>query len=200
MIWQVAVNRGLNILLSEIYREVLVSFKQNLKFPTLFFLCKTHFQHTSLVVFASHSHTVQSRTLQNFQDPHTLHVSDPLFSAVDEAEPAEWELDDITAQIGKLELNQDRPTSQSVPQNSSQEERMGHFHIDPITGHIATVTLDPRGTANMRPHADGMWGGKSEEKIMNERRERSFHHVSSWNSVSSRQENIWGWCLHRQGN
>ncbi|XP_075895499.1 cyclic AMP-responsive element-binding protein 3-like protein 3-A [Nelusetta ayraudi] len=99
---------------------------------------------------------IQSRTLQNFQDSHALHVSDPLFSAVDEAEPAEWELDDITAQIGKLELNQDRSTSQSVPQNSSQEDRMGNFHIDPITGHIATVTLDPRGTANMRPHADGM--------------------------------------------
>lgn len=78
---------------------------------------------------------------------------DPPFDGVDEAE---WALDDVTAQIGKLELNQERSTSQSLPQNSSQEERMGHFQIDPITGHVATVTLDPRGSANLRPHADGM--------------------------------------------
>lgn len=171
-----------------------------LHIPETIFLCKIYFQHCSSVVSVSHSHTVQSRTLQDFQASRVLHISDPLFPALDEAEPSKWDLDDIAAQIGKLELNQDQSTSQSMPQNSSQEERMGHFHIDPITGHIATVTLDPRGSTNMRPHADGMWGGKSEEKIMNERREKSFHRVSSWNLMPSRLENIWGWCLHRKGN
>lgn len=111
---------------------------------------------SSLVVSSSHSLTVQSRTLQNFQASRSLHISDPAFLAVDEAELAEWELDDITAQIGKLELDQDRTARQSVPLNSSQEERMGHFHIDPITGHVTAVTFDPRGSGHMRPHADGM--------------------------------------------
>lgn len=123
-------------------------------------------RNSSLVVSSSHSLTVQSRTLQNFQASRSLHISDPLFSATDEPELAEWEPDDITAQIGKLELNQDRTTSQSVPLNSSQEERMGHFHIDPITGHITAVTLDPRGSAHMRPHADGMWREKVERRWM----------------------------------
>lgn len=110
----------------------------------------------SLFVFASRSHTVQSRALQNLQASRVLHIADPPFSAEDEAEPAELELDDITAQMGKLELNQDQSTLESVPLNSSQKERMGHFHIDPITGHIAAVTLDPRRSARLRPHADDM--------------------------------------------
>lgn len=115
-------------------------------------LLHTQIQLTS----SSYSLTVQSRTLQNFQASRSLHISEPLFLAADEAEPAEWELDDITEQIQRLGLDQDQTTSQSVPQNSSQEERMGHFHIDPITGHVTAVTWDPRGSANMRPHADGM--------------------------------------------
>lgn len=85
-----------------------------------------------------------------------LHIADPPFSAEDEAEPAELELDDVTVQMGKLELNQDRSTLESVPLNSTQEERMGHFHVDPITGHIAAVTLDPRRSARLKPHADDM--------------------------------------------
>lgn len=114
------------------------------------------------LVSASYSHPVQSRSLQNLQASRVLHVSDPPFSAEDEAEPlhrhfpGDQELDDITARMGKLGVNHDRSSLEPASVNSSQEERMGHFHIDPITGHIATLTLDPRRSARLRPHADDM--------------------------------------------
>nr|XP_046248492.1 cyclic AMP-responsive element-binding protein 3-like protein 3-A [Scatophagus argus] len=105
---------------------------------------------------------IQSRSLQNLQASRVLHFSDPPFPAEDESEhlhrhfPGERELDDINALMGKLGVNQDQSGLESVSLNSSQEEQMGHFHIDPITGHIATLTLDPHRSARLRPHADDM--------------------------------------------
>ncbi|XP_076583306.1 cyclic AMP-responsive element-binding protein 3-like protein 3-A [Chaetodon auriga] len=105
---------------------------------------------------------IQSRSLQNLQASRVLHVTDPPFSAEDELEslhrhfPGDQEVDDVTALMGKLGVNQDRSSLEPVSLNSSQEERLGHFHVDPITGHVATVTLDPHRSARLRPHADDM--------------------------------------------
>ncbi|XP_070817713.1 cyclic AMP-responsive element-binding protein 3-like protein 3-A [Chaetodon trifascialis] len=105
---------------------------------------------------------IQSRSLQNLQASRVLHVTDPPFSAEDELEslhrhfPGDQEVDDVTALMGKLGVNQDRSNLEPVSLNSSQEERLDHFHVDPITGHVATVTLDPHRSARLRPHADGM--------------------------------------------
>lgn len=91
-----------------------------------------------------------------------LHVTDAPFSIEDEAEPlqrrfpGERVLEDISALMGKLRVSQEQSSLDTMSLNSSQEERMGHFHIDPITGHIATVTLDPHRSAKLRPHADDM--------------------------------------------
>lgn len=110
----------------------------------------------------SHSHAVQSRSLQNLQASRVLHVTDPPFSPEDESEPlhrhfpGDRGLEDISALMEKLGVNQDRSSLEPVSLNSSQEERMGHFHVDPITGHIATLTLDPHRSARLRPHADDM--------------------------------------------
>ncbi|XP_028444365.1 cyclic AMP-responsive element-binding protein 3-like protein 3-A [Perca flavescens] len=98
---------------------------------------------------------VQSRSLQNLQASRVLHVTESPFSAEDVSEPEHWQspgdrgIEDITAMMEKLGVNQGSL-------NSSQEERMGHFHVDPITGHIATLTLDPHRSARLRPHADDM--------------------------------------------
>ena len=84
-----------------------------------------------------------------------LHVIESPFSAEDVSEPEHRQspgdrgIEDITAMMEKLGVNQGSL-------NSSQEERMGHFHVDPITGHIATLTLDPHRSARLRPHADDM--------------------------------------------
>lgn len=91
-----------------------------------------------------------------------LHVIDPPLSSEDESEhlhrhfPIDRELEDITALMGKLGVNREQAGLEPMSLNSSQEESMGHFHVDPITGHIATVTLDPRRSIRLRPHADDM--------------------------------------------
>lgn len=108
------------------------------------------------------SHTVQSRSLQNLQASRVLRVIDAPFSSEDESEPlhrhfpGDQELEDINTLMGKLGVNQERSRLESVSRNSSQMERVGHFHVDPITGHVATVTLDPHRSAKLRPHADDM--------------------------------------------
>lgn len=56
----------------------------------------------------------------------------------------------------KLRVTQERSSLESVSQNYSQEEGLGHFHIDPITGHIAALTWDPQRSERLRPHADDM--------------------------------------------
>lgn len=91
-----------------------------------------------------------------------LHVTEAPFSIEDEVEPQRQDfprdirLDNNIAPVGKLEVSEDQSILEPVSQNSSQEARMDHFHIDPITGHIATLTLDPRQSARLRPHADDM--------------------------------------------
>lgn len=91
-----------------------------------------------------------------------LQGPEPLYSAVDEAEAqprhlvTDGDLDDTTARMGKLGMTQEHSGFDSVSQNYSQEERMGHFHVDPITGHITALTWDPQRSARLRPHADDM--------------------------------------------
>ncbi|XP_045906364.1 cyclic AMP-responsive element-binding protein 3-like protein 3-A [Micropterus dolomieu] len=105
---------------------------------------------------------IQSRSLQNLQASRVLHVTDPPFSAEDESESlhrhfsGDRGLEDITALMGKLRVNQDRSSLETMSLNSSEEERMGHFHVDPITGHIASLTLDPQRSTRLQPHADDM--------------------------------------------
>ncbi|XP_042339750.1 cyclic AMP-responsive element-binding protein 3-like protein 3-A [Plectropomus leopardus] len=95
---------------------------------------------------------IQSRSLQNLQASRVLHVIESPFSAEDESKG----LQDITVMMGKLGVNRDQSSLETTSLNSSQEERTGHFHVDPITGHIATLTLDPQRSARLRPHADDM--------------------------------------------
>lgn len=103
-----------------------------------------------------HPHTVQSRSLHNLQASRVLHVSDPPFSTPDESEDEHRQIQgdlglEITTLMGKLNVNQE---PEALSPNCS--DGTGHFHIDPISGHIAAVTLDPQQSARLRPHADDM--------------------------------------------
>lgn len=106
--------------------------------------------------------TVQSRSLQNLQASRVLHIIESPLSADEESAPqhqyfpGDAGLGGITALMGKMGVNRDQPDLEAVSLNRSQEGTMGHFHMDPITGHIATVTLDPQRTTRLRPHADDM--------------------------------------------
>ncbi|XP_047442217.1 cyclic AMP-responsive element-binding protein 3-like protein 3-A isoform X2 [Mugil cephalus] len=106
---------------------------------------------------------IQSRSLQNLQASRVLHVIDSPFSTEDESEPLHRHfpgdaagLEDITALMGKLGVNQEQSSLESLSLNSSEEDRIGHFHVDPITGHIAAVTLNPHRSDRLQPHADDM--------------------------------------------
>uniref|UniRef100_A0A3B3WIY6 BZIP domain-containing protein n=1 Tax=Poecilia mexicana TaxID=48701 RepID=A0A3B3WIY6_9TELE len=107
---------------------------------------------------------IQSRSLQNLQASRVMRVIDPSFPAEDESDPLnqrfpeERGLGDITDLTMKKKLpeEQEQPGLDSVSLNSSQEDGSSHFHVDPITGNIATVTLNPHRTTGLQPHADDM--------------------------------------------
>ncbi|XP_068582120.1 cyclic AMP-responsive element-binding protein 3-like protein 3-A [Cebidichthys violaceus] len=105
---------------------------------------------------------IQSRSLQNLQASRVLPITESPFPAEDESEPlhrhlpGDRGLEDITTMMGKLGVNPDQSSVEPMALNSSQPERMGHYHVDPITGHIASLTFDPHRSARLRPHADDM--------------------------------------------
>lgn len=92
------------------------------------------------------------------QASRVLHVIDPPLAAQDESKsvhahfPGDTGLE-ITTLMGNMKLNQELD---AMSLNRSQEESLGHFHVDPVTGHIATVTLDPKRSAGLPPNADDM--------------------------------------------
>ncbi|XP_071388338.1 cyclic AMP-responsive element-binding protein 3-like protein 3-A [Centroberyx affinis] len=105
---------------------------------------------------------IQSRSLHNLQASRVLRVMDHPFSTDDEPEslsrnfPGDLGMDDITTLMEKLGVDRGLSNLESMSHNSSQEEEISHFHGDPITGRVATVTLDPHRPARLRPHADDM--------------------------------------------
>ncbi|KAM4738949.1 cyclic AMP-responsive element-binding protein 3-like protein 3-A [Anableps anableps] len=105
---------------------------------------------------------IQSRSLQNLQASRVMHAIDPSFPTEDESDslnqhfPEEKGLKDITNLMKQLVVKQERPGLDSVSLNNSQEDGISHFHVDPITGHIATVTLNPNRATGLQPHADDM--------------------------------------------
>lgn len=96
---------------------------------------------------------IQSRSLHSLQAAHVHHVMDHPFSSSPgndkdppPREPGRDGIDELMANLGSLPLNQsDKGGEGGLP-----------FPWDPITGHIATVTLGPFHQAHLRPHADDM--------------------------------------------
>ncbi|XP_056133748.1 cyclic AMP-responsive element-binding protein 3-like protein 3-B [Lampris incognitus] len=105
---------------------------------------------------------IQSRSLHSLQASRVLPVSDHSFSTEDEPEslgghfPGDPHLEDITSAVSKLGVSRKLSGLELMHHNNSQEDEVSRFHADPITGHIATLTLDPNRRARLRPHADDM--------------------------------------------
>lgn len=107
---------------------------------------------------------IQSRSLLILQESPVLHVIDPQFGAEDEPKPllhdpfpGDETPDHVNSLMEELGVEGvDERGLESVTLNSTREESSRHFHVDPITGHIAAVTLDPHRHARLRPHADDM--------------------------------------------
>ncbi|XP_057697739.1 cyclic AMP-responsive element-binding protein 3-like protein 3-A isoform X2 [Corythoichthys intestinalis] len=101
---------------------------------------------------------IQSRSLQEVQASRVLHIIDSPLPAQDESEnvhrhfPGDSGLE-ITSLMGNMKLNREMDV---LSPNCSQEERHGHFHVDPLTGHVNAVTLDPKRSSRLPPNADDM--------------------------------------------
>lgn len=96
---------------------------------------------------------IQSRALRHVVDPQYAADIEPEPFLPHQRFPGDEALDRIDSLMEKLSMNGvDEPLSV----NSTSEESVAHFHVDPISGHIATVTLDPHRPARLRPHADDM--------------------------------------------
>lgn len=108
---------------------------------------------------------IQSRSLTDMMASRVQHAIDSQFGAEDEPEPhllrrrfpGDEALDHVNSLMENLGMRDgDERGPEPFSLNSTSEESSGHFQVDPITGHIATVTLDPHRPARLRPHADDM--------------------------------------------
>ncbi|KAJ7993045.1 hypothetical protein DPEC_G00268360 [Dallia pectoralis] len=108
---------------------------------------------------------VQSRSLHNLQSSRVLHITEqPYQTADDESTPQSQHFtgdqgaDEIISPLGELgagHRDQGLSNSDPVSHNDSLDEQ-SRFHGDPITGHVATLTLNPQRRGTPRPHADDM--------------------------------------------
>ncbi|KAL7855027.1 hypothetical protein SRHO_G00172170 [Serrasalmus rhombeus] len=105
---------------------------------------------------------VQSRSLHNLQSSRVLHALEHPFSVVDESKshsgfPRDQGMEEISSLMEKLHRGPGLANYDLGANNTSLDQHDDHHHGDPITGHIATVTLSrPRSASRLRPHADDM--------------------------------------------
>lgn len=70
--------------------------------------------------------------------------------------PDDEDMAEITALMKKLRQGRGLADYPLGSDNTSLDKHNDHFHGDPITGHIATVTLSSRHGARLQPQADDM--------------------------------------------
>ena len=71
--------------------------------------------------------------------------------------PGDQGMEEISSLMEKLHRGPGLANYDLGANNTSLDQHDDHHHGDPITGHIATVTLSrPRGASRLRPHADDM--------------------------------------------
>ncbi|KAL1023016.1 hypothetical protein UPYG_G00035420 [Umbra pygmaea] len=108
---------------------------------------------------------VQSRSLHNLQSSRVLHIIDQPYQNTDDKPMPQRQhftrdqgVEEITSLLGELDTGhngQELSNFNPMSHNNSLDDQ-GHFHGDPITGHVATVTLNQHRRATLRPHADDM--------------------------------------------
>lgn len=137
-----------------------------LSFSLILFPCLKPFSDTKVTQGDFSPVRIQSRSLADLEASRVLHDVDPQYAAETEPEPllllrrgfpGDEALDHVNSLMEKLNVhNIDERGPKTLSPNSTNEESLGHFQVDPITGHIATVTLDSHRPARLRPHADDM--------------------------------------------
>ncbi|CAL8253979.1 unnamed protein product [Merluccius merluccius] len=102
---------------------------------------------------------IQSRSLHSLQASHVQRAVDHPFSSSsgnDNTPPGHLGHDDIDMLMEKMEHGLSNFGSVPLNHSHKREGSLSTSPGDPITGHIAMVTLDPYHQARLRPHADDM--------------------------------------------
>ncbi|KAK7137043.1 hypothetical protein R3I93_017191 [Phoxinus phoxinus] len=104
---------------------------------------------------------VQSRSLRNLQSSRVLHTLEHPYSATEDPKilprfSEDKSMEEIASLLGRLHRRPEFTNYDSEYHNHSFDQHDEHHHGDPITGHVATVTLNPRRGSRRSPHADDM--------------------------------------------
>ncbi|MCJ8737754.1 hypothetical protein PDJAM_G00027610 [Pangasius djambal] len=104
---------------------------------------------------------VQSRSLHSLQSSRVMHALERPYSVAEESKsvpgfPDDEGMEEITSLMEKLHRGPGLADYNLGSHNASLNQHDDHYHGDPITGHIATVTLSSRRGARLQPHADDM--------------------------------------------
>ncbi|KAF4097703.1 cyclic AMP-responsive element-binding protein 3-like protein 3-A isoform X2 [Onychostoma macrolepis] len=104
---------------------------------------------------------VQSRSLHNLQSSRVLRALEHPFSVSEDSKmlprfSEDKSMAEIASLLGRLHRRPEFTNYDSESHNHSLDQHDDHHHGDPITGHVATVTLNPRRGSRRSPHADDM--------------------------------------------
>ncbi|XP_042605205.1 cyclic AMP-responsive element-binding protein 3-like protein 3-A [Cyprinus carpio] len=104
---------------------------------------------------------VQSRSLHNLQSSRVLRALEHPFSVSEDSKmlprfSEDKSMVEIASLLGGLHRRQELTNYDSESHNHSLDQHDDHHHGDPITGHVATVTLNPRRGSRRSPHAGDM--------------------------------------------
>ncbi|XP_051764578.1 cyclic AMP-responsive element-binding protein 3-like protein 3-A [Ctenopharyngodon idella] len=104
---------------------------------------------------------VQSRSLRNLQSSRVLRTLEYPYSVTEDPKiplrfSEDKSMEEIASLLGRLHRRPEFTNYDSEFHNHSLDQHDDHHHGDPITGHVETVTLNPRRGSRRSPHADDM--------------------------------------------
>lgn len=105
---------------------------------------------------------VHSRSLRDLQSSRVMHALEYPYSVAEDSKilprfSGDKGVEEITSVLGELRRGPGLTDYDHESYNRSLDHQHDdHYHSDPITGYVATVTLNPRRGSRQSPHADDM--------------------------------------------
>lgn len=104
---------------------------------------------------------VHSRSLHDLQSSRVMRSLEHPYSATEDSKilprfSGGKRIEEITSVLGELRRGPGFSNYDHESHNRSLDQHDDYYDGDPITGHVATVTLSPRRGSRRNPHADDM--------------------------------------------
>lgn len=104
---------------------------------------------------------VHSRSLHDLQSSRVMRSLEHPYSVVEDSKilprfSGDKRIEEITSVLGELRRGPGLTDYDHESHNHSLDQHDAYYDGDPITGHVATVTLSPRRGSRRSPHADDM--------------------------------------------